>query len=90
MVTIVLQTLVTIVCAVLASSGFWAWLQKKDDKKSLQSQMLIGLAHDRIVYLGMEYIERGWITKGDKTIEIPNLALFVGAIILDNVVFKRF
>ena len=52
---IVLQTLVTIVCAVLASSGFWAWLQKKDDKKSLQSQMLIGLAHDRIVYLGMEY-----------------------------------
>ena len=30
------------------------------------------------------------ITKGDKTIEIPNSALFVGAIILDNVVFKRF
>ena len=27
-----------------------------------------------------------WITKGYKTIEIPNLALFVGAIILDNVV----
>ena len=63
--TIVLQTLVTIVCAVLASSGFWAWLQKKDDKKSLQSQMLIGLAHDRIVALGMSYIERGWITKDE-------------------------
>ena len=62
---IVLQTLVTIVCAVLASSGFWAWLQKKDDKKSLQSQMLIGLAHDRIVALGMSYIERGWITKDE-------------------------
>ena len=65
MVAIVLQTLVTIVCAVLASSGFWAWLQKKDDKKSLQSQMLIGLAHDRIVALGMSYIERGWITKDE-------------------------
>ena len=62
---IVLQPLVTIVCAVLASSGFWAWIQKKDDKKSLQSQMLIGLAHDRIVYLGMEYIERGWTTKDE-------------------------
>ena len=62
---IVLQTLVTIVCAVLASSGFWAWLQKKDDKKSLQSQMLIGLAHDSIVALGMSYIERGWITKDE-------------------------
>ena len=63
--TIILQTLVTIVCAVLASSGFWTWLQKKDDKKSLQSQMLIGLAHDRIVSLGMSYIERGWITKDE-------------------------
>ena len=26
------------------------------------------------------------ITKGDKTIEIPDLALFVGALISDNVV----
>ena len=65
MITMILQTLVTIVCAVLASSGFWAWLQKKDDKKSLQSRMLIGLAHDRIVSLGMSYIERGWITKDE-------------------------
>ena len=63
--TLVLQTLVTIICAVLASSGFWAWLKKRDDKKSLQSQMLIGLAHDRIVALGMSYIERGWITKDE-------------------------
>ena len=63
--TIVLQTLVTIVCAVLASSGFWAWLQKKDDKQSFQNQMLIGLAHDRIISLGMKYIERGWITEDE-------------------------
>ena len=60
-----MQAVVTIVCAVLASSGFWAWLQKKDNKKSLQSRMLIGLAHDRIVALGMAYIERGWITKDE-------------------------
>ena len=24
--------------------------------------MVIGLAHDRILYLGMEYLDRGWIT----------------------------
>ena len=24
--------------------------------------MLVGLGHDRIVYLGLKYIERGWIT----------------------------
>lgn len=27
--------------------------------------MLIGLAHDRIIYLGLKYIERGWITKDE-------------------------
>lgn len=27
--------------------------------------MLIGLAHDRIVYLGMQYIERGYITQDE-------------------------
>lgn len=28
-------------------------------------QMLIGLAHDRIIYLGMTYIERGYITQDE-------------------------
>lgn len=27
--------------------------------------MLIGLGHDRIIYLGMQYIERGWITQDE-------------------------
>ena len=61
----IVSIIVTVLCSVIASSGFWAWIQKKDDKKSLQSQMLIGLAHDRIVSLGMIYIECGWITKDE-------------------------
>ena len=27
--------------------------------------MLIGLAHDRIIYLGMTYVERGYITQDE-------------------------
>ena len=27
--------------------------------------MLIGLGHDRIIFLGMTYIERGWITQDE-------------------------
>jgi hypothetical protein len=27
--------------------------------------MLIGLGHDRIMYLGMRYIDRGWITRDE-------------------------
>lgn len=62
---ICIQTAATIFCSFLASAGFWAWLQKRSDKKDLQSKMLIGLAHDRIVFLGMSYIERGYITKDE-------------------------
>lgn len=57
-----LQMVITIVCSVLASSGFWAYIQKRNDKKDNRTKLLIGLAHDRIVCLGMEYITRGWIT----------------------------
>lgn len=60
-----LQLVATILCTALASSGFWAFIQKKTDKKDLTTQMLIGLGHDRIVYLGMKYIERGWITNDE-------------------------
>lgn len=59
----------TIIITVLTSSGFtsalFAFLQKIADKKDIKTRMLIGLGHDRIVYLGMKYIERGWITKDE-------------------------
>lgn len=53
---------VTIVTSVLASSGFWAFLQKHFDKNNATKRLLIGIGHDRIMYLGMQYIERGSIT----------------------------
>lgn len=61
-----MQIIVTIVCSVVASSGFWALLQKNFDKKDVTREMLLGLAHDRIVYLGLCYIERGdWVTQDE-------------------------
>lgn len=60
-----LQMVATIVCSVVASSGFWAYIQKKNESKDVKSQMLVGLAHDRIVFLGMSYIERGYITQDE-------------------------
>ena len=59
------ETLITVLCAVLASSGFWALVQKLTDKKDAKTQMLVGLAHDRILYLGMFYVQRGYITKDE-------------------------
>ena len=59
------QTIITVFCAVLASSGFWAYLQKRSEKKDVKTRMLVGLAHDRILYLGMMYIERGYVTRDE-------------------------
>lgn len=59
----------SILILVLACSGFWAFVQnernihsKKKGEKSNQDRLLIGLAHDRIMFLGMNYVERGYIT----------------------------
>lgn len=60
-----IQMVVTIACSVIASSGFWAYVQKRHDSKDVKSQMLIGLAHDRIIFLGMSYIERGWVSQDE-------------------------
>ena len=60
-----LQFIVTILVAVIGSSGMWAFFEKRHTKRDTKTQMLIGLGHDRIVYLGMKYIERGNITKNE-------------------------
>lgn len=60
-----MQMALTVVCAVIASSGFWAYIQKRSEKKDVKTQMLVGLAHDRILFLGMSYIERGFITRDE-------------------------
>ena len=58
----ILEAFVTILVSVLASSGVWAVVMKVMDKKDVRTQMLIGLGHDRIMYLGHSYIQRGYIT----------------------------
>lgn len=63
--TEILQAIITVLCSVIASSSFWLFVEKKINKKDLTSQMLMGLAHERIVSLGMEYIKRGSITKDE-------------------------
>ena len=60
-----IQALLTMSASVIASSGFWAYFTKKSDRKSASTQLLMGLAHDRIIFLGMTYIQRGWLTKDE-------------------------
>lgn len=91
------ETIVAIVVAIFASTGFWSFLssrfQRKDKKEDttddlmekdeemekrmtslegaltglkdqldLQSQMLRGIGHDRIISIGESYLQRKYIT----------------------------
>jgi hypothetical protein len=60
-----IQTMITIVCTAIASSGFWAFLQRRSEKKDVKTQMLMGIAHDKILSLGLTYVERGFITRDE-------------------------
>lgn len=48
--------------SILASTGLWALIQNRLDRKDAKAKMLKGLGHDRIMDLGKKYIKRGYIT----------------------------
>ena len=63
------KILITSICSILASSGFWLYVQKRTEKHTAelnkfcdQADMLRGLGHDRIIDQGLTYIRRGFIT----------------------------
>lgn len=55
--------ILTSIPAIIASSGFWVYVQKRENSKSATSRLLMGLAYEKIVTLGMHYIQRGWVTE---------------------------
>lgn len=57
--------LLPIVLAMLASNGLWALIGKRREKNNVERKMLVGLAHDRIIHLGMVYVTRGYITQDE-------------------------
>lgn len=58
----ILTIVAGIVTSLITSQGLWAHLSEKQQKDSAESELLLGLAHTRIMNLCEEYIERGWIT----------------------------
>lgn len=70
-----LELALTIMGSVLASSGFWAFVQKKRSSNDAERELLIGIAHDRIMYLGGRYLEQGWCTQD----EYENLKVYLYA-----------
>ena len=59
------ESIMAIVCTLLASSGFWSYLLRKQKTESAETKLMIGLGHVKIIDLCMKYIERGYITKDE-------------------------
>lgn len=68
-----MQLTAAVLGSALASSGLWALVGRLADKDDAERKMLVGLAHDRIVHLGMAYVERGYITQD----EYENLRVYL-------------
>ena len=60
-----MDNITSIVLAVFASTGFWAFVQKLYDnhkkKKTPQDLMLLALGRDKLLYLSKKYLEMGYI-----------------------------
>lgn len=56
------EMFLTVLVSVLASSGFWAYVQSRRDKKDARTLMILGIGYQQIRTIGKEYIDRGYIT----------------------------
>lgn len=59
------QIILTIITSLLASSGLWAFLGSRLERNSAERELIIGIGHVELVFFGMQYIERGWITRDE-------------------------
>ena len=59
------QVITSVLIALISSTGLWSFIANYRNKHDAKTKLLVGLAHDRIVYLGMKYIERGYITQDE-------------------------
>ena len=57
---------ISLILAVFASTGLWTFITRvydtKKKKLSNSEKIALGLAHDRIMNLGEEYVKKGFIT----------------------------
>lgn len=60
-----MQVILTIITALLTSSGLWAFLGSRLEKNSAERELIVGIAHIELVFFGMQFLERGWITRDE-------------------------
>lgn len=59
------RAILIVVCSVLGSGGFWAFLRSIDSQRKATSRLMMGLAYAQITTLGIQYIGRKSVTKDE-------------------------
>lgn len=63
------ELIIVIVSAIFASGGFWAFIttiyNNRSKKQNALIKLMLGIGHREIVECGLEYIERGYVTKDE-------------------------
>ena len=59
------QIILTVITSLLASSGLWAFLGSRLERNNAERELIVGIGHIELVFFGMQYIERGWITRDE-------------------------
>lgn len=58
-----IEMIIAVVVAIFGSSGLWAFIMSRREKNDVRNKILLGLGHDRIIFLCRHYLDRGdWIT----------------------------
>lgn len=60
-----IAAIIACVSGVIGSSGLWAFFQKRSENHTAHTRLLMGLAYDKIITVGMFYMQRGWVTKDE-------------------------
>ena len=69
----IIELIMVVVSAVLASNGFWAIFGKRINKNDATSKLVLGIAHDRLDTLCRQYLAKGEISNE----ELKNLIKYL-------------
>lgn len=50
---------------VITSTGIWGYFQKRSKANTAHTRLLMGLAYDKIITIGLAYADRGWVSKDE-------------------------
>lgn len=64
-VELIVSWVLTLLTIVGSSTGLWALINKRLDRRDSVDKLIMGIAHDRIVETGQKYIDRGAVTKDE-------------------------